>query len=284
MSHVPTAILASLSLAERPPQAAPRTSPTMSTHAHVDTCNPSGSCKPATANQPCDWRTSPELIGKTVYVLPLGTHTLDYPFACAPGIRGGNGSNPSEQTSNVCAGLCPAGFTCGGGADGVEPVAYPEAHYCPAGSSVALPCPAGTFGNASGLQSSRSATTVLSGISAALAFASQPHAAVGPSLPTRTWPLAMIARLALIRKRLARLPASPAGPARSALSARRRRCHAKRAPTPAPPTSRALGIARRPRLATMRQRAARSRYPAPLAHSSLRQRRGSALLARLASS
>ena len=211
---------------------------------NVDTCNPSGSCKPATANQPCDWRTSPELIGKTVYVLPLGTHTLDYPFACAPGIRGGNGSNPSEQTSNVCAGLCPAGFTCGGGADGVEPVACPEAHYCPAGSSVALPCPAGTFGNASGLQSSRSATTVLSGISAALAFASHPHAAVGPWLPTRTWSLATTARLAPFRKRLARLHASPAGPARSALLVRRRHCHAKRAPTPVPPTSRALMIAR----------------------------------------
>ena len=130
-----------------------RESCSMNTNDNVDTCNPSGSCKPTTANQPCDWRTSPELIGKFVYVLPLGTHTLDYPFACAPGIRGGNGSNPSEQTSNVCAGLCPAGFTCGGGADGVEPVACPEAHYCPAGSSVALPCPAGTFGNASGLQS-----------------------------------------------------------------------------------------------------------------------------------
>ena len=86
---------------------------------NIDTCNPSGSCKPATANQPCDWRTSPDLIGKTVYVLPLGKHNLDYPFVCAPGIRGGNGSDPSEQTSATCAGLCPAGFTCGGGEEGV---------------------------------------------------------------------------------------------------------------------------------------------------------------------
>ena len=122
---------------------------------NVNTCNPSGSCKLATANQPCNWRTSPDMIGKTVYVLPLGTHNLDYPFACAPGIRGGNGSNPSEQTSATCGGFCPAGFTCGGGAEGVEPVACPEAHYCPEGSSVALPCPAGTFGNASGLQAER---------------------------------------------------------------------------------------------------------------------------------
>ena len=119
---------------------------------NVDTCSPSsGSCLPTTANQPCDWRTSPDLIGKTVYVLPLGTSNLDYPFVCAPGIRGGNGSSPSEQTSATCAGFCPAGFTCGGGEGGVVPVACPEAHYCPEGSSVALPCPAGSYGAATGL-------------------------------------------------------------------------------------------------------------------------------------
>ena len=38
---------------------------------NVNPCNAStGSCMPVTANQPCDWRTSPELLGKTVYVLP----------------------------------------------------------------------------------------------------------------------------------------------------------------------------------------------------------------------
>ena len=119
---------------------------------NTDTCNPSGSCMPATANQPCEWRTSPHLIGKTVYVLPIGTLNMDYPFVCGPGIRGGNGLDSSEQSSATCAGFCPAGFTCSGGAEGVEPVACKEAHYCPEGSSVPLPCPAGTFGNASGLQ------------------------------------------------------------------------------------------------------------------------------------
>jgi len=130
---------------------------------NVDTCSKSGSCNPATANQPCDWRTSPELIGKTVYVLPLGTHNLDFPFVCAPGILGGNGSSASEQTSATCAGLCPAGFTCGGGQEGVEPVACPEAHYCPEGSSVALPCPAGSYGAASGLQAEQECTVCPAG-------------------------------------------------------------------------------------------------------------------------
>merc|ERR1740130_831077 len=129
---------------------------------NVNACSNSafeGPCwRPATANQPCDWRTSPDLIDETVYVLPLGTHNLDFPFVCAPGILGGNGSSASEQTSATCAGLCPAGFTCGGGEEGVEPVACPEAHYCPEGSSVALPCPAGSYGAASGLQAEQECT------------------------------------------------------------------------------------------------------------------------------
>ena len=76
---------------------------------NVNPCNASSgsSCSPATANQPCDWRTSPDMIGKTVYVLPLGTHSLDYPFVCAPGIRGGNGTNPSEQPAPFARDYAP---------------------------------------------------------------------------------------------------------------------------------------------------------------------------------
>ena len=49
---------------------------------NVDSCNvTSSSCQPTTFNQPCDWRNHPALLGKTVYVLPLGSHDLDYPFA-----------------------------------------------------------------------------------------------------------------------------------------------------------------------------------------------------------
>ena len=47
---------------------------------NVDSCNiTSSSCKPSTFNQPCDWQNNPALLGKTVYVLPLGSHNLDYP-------------------------------------------------------------------------------------------------------------------------------------------------------------------------------------------------------------
>ena len=108
---------------------------------NVDSCNSessAGSCAPTTFNQPCDWQNSPALLGETVYVLPLGSHDLDYPFACAAGVLGGNGSLTSQQTSAACAGLCPAGFTCGTEAT-VTPAACPKGRYCPKGTSVVCP-------------------------------------------------------------------------------------------------------------------------------------------------
>ena len=115
-------------------------------HDSVDSCKvaSSSSCQPTTFNQPCDWQNNPTLLGKTVYVLPLGPHDLDYPFACAAGVLGGNGTLTSQQTSAACAGLCPAGFTCGAEAT-VAPAVCPRGHYCPKGTSVALPCLPGSY-------------------------------------------------------------------------------------------------------------------------------------------
>eukprot|EP00964_Phaeocystis_antarctica_P004990 scaffold2717_cov67-Phaeocystis_antarctica.AAC.4 len=110
------------------------------------------SCAPVTFNQPCDWQNSPALLGKTVYVLPLGSHDLNYPFACAAGVLGGNGSRSNQQTSAMCAGLCPAGFTCGAEAT-VTPAACPKGHYCPKGTSVALPCLPGSYSGTTSLTS-----------------------------------------------------------------------------------------------------------------------------------
>ena len=125
---------------------------------NVNSCNPSGSCTPITFNQPCDWQNNPALLGKTVYVLPLGSHDQDYPFACAAGVLGGNGSLASQQTSATCAGLCPAGFTCGTEAT-VAPEACPKGHYCPGGTSDALPCPPGYFDYVGGLVADSYCTT-----------------------------------------------------------------------------------------------------------------------------
>jgi len=123
---------------------------------NVDSCidASSSSCQPTTFNQPCDWRSNPTLLGKTVYVLPLGPHNLDYPFACAAGVLGGNGSLTSQQTSAACAGLCPAGFTCGAEAT-AAPVVCPKSSWCAAGSSLPTACEAGKVGRSEGLTSAR---------------------------------------------------------------------------------------------------------------------------------
>ena len=121
---------------------------------NVDTCrgNEQGSkCMLATASQPCDWRKNPDLLGVTVYVLPLGAHDDALPTACSAGLLGGNGSDPQEQSSAVCAGACPAGFYCGTEAT-VEPTVCPKGHYCPEATSSPLPCNDGMYSNATGLK------------------------------------------------------------------------------------------------------------------------------------
>ena len=101
--------------------------------------------------QPCDWKTQPTLIGNTFQVLPHGALDVDYPIACAPGILGSKDS--SYQASIVCAGLCPAGMLCPAKAT-VTADSCVEGHFCPAGSAVALACPAGTYSLSRNLTSS----------------------------------------------------------------------------------------------------------------------------------
>ena len=126
---------------------------------NVDRCNPSSTsdCALVSERQSCDWRTSPQDLGKTAYVLTQGHYDQAYPFPCAAGLLGGSGSLASEQTTALCAGLCPAGFTCGTEAT-VVPAVCPPGHYCPAGSTVPLPCPAGRFNSANGSQSMEECT------------------------------------------------------------------------------------------------------------------------------
>ena len=130
-------------------------------------------CQPVLSIQPCDWQANPALLGETALVLPLGERNDDLPYACERGVLGGNGSLASEQTSAICAGLCPAGFTCGEAAT-VEPAICPKAHFCPEGTSVAQTCGKGTFSNATRLRSAAECTAVLSGY----------YATAGSTLPT----------------------------------------------------------------------------------------------------
>ena len=101
--------------------------------------------------QACNWREQPSLIGSKFLVLPHGALDVDYPIACAPGILGSNDS--SYQASIICAGLCPAGLLCPSKAT-VKADSCLEGHFCPAGSSVAFACPAGTYSPFQNLTSS----------------------------------------------------------------------------------------------------------------------------------
>ena len=65
-------------------------------------------CPLATESQACDWRNDPSLLGEVLYTLPLGSHNEDLPTPCSIGLRGGNGTDPSEQSSAKCAGFCRA--------------------------------------------------------------------------------------------------------------------------------------------------------------------------------
>ena len=105
----------------------------------------------------CDWKKDPSLLDKRVFVLPLGLHNMDYPFACGIGLLGGNGSLAEEQTSATCAGLCPAGFMCGAEAT-VAPTPCPVGHFCPEGTSIARPCLPGSYSSSTSLTSASECT------------------------------------------------------------------------------------------------------------------------------
>ena len=65
---------------------------------------------PITFYQPCDWDSSPDLVGETIWSLPHGAIDDDIPYPCGVGLIGGNGSSTHGQTSATCAGFCPDGL------------------------------------------------------------------------------------------------------------------------------------------------------------------------------
>ena len=111
-------------------------------------------CQPQLPVQPCDWRTSPQLLGYSVQAIPPGAlDEPEYPFTCAAGFFGS--SDVRSQTASTCAGPCPAGYACAS-AGTIEPILCPAGHVCPAGTAVPLPCLSGTFSDVSGVTSQAS--------------------------------------------------------------------------------------------------------------------------------
>ena len=120
-------------------------------------------CKAPIQVQPCAWQTDvcaneqPEcLLGKQVYLAPYSPIDNDFPNPCGIGYLGSNES--AYQTSVLCRGLCPAGRLCPQPAT-LHPQPCWRGHFCPEGSAVARPCPAGTFSNATDLASADECTS-----------------------------------------------------------------------------------------------------------------------------
>jgi hypothetical protein len=105
-------------------------------------------CPTRTLAQPCNWDTFPELLGESVYTLPIGLGVEEsFPFECGVGVHGG--AALADQASSECKGICPAGKFCPTKAT-IEPQTCPIGHYCPLGSAFPIPCPAGTVNPAPG--------------------------------------------------------------------------------------------------------------------------------------
>ena len=88
--------------------------------------------------------------GRPALALKGGTFYRDYPSACPAG-QYGDSEEIEQQSSSLCAGLCPAGTVCGETAT-VTPSVCELGGYCTKGSPAARPCPSGRFGNATALE------------------------------------------------------------------------------------------------------------------------------------
>lgn len=106
-------------------------------------------CRPA-ANifQECNWWDYPDLLG--VNFERMDAEDEDYPKSCGAGVLGSGLA--VYQMSPACQSPCPAGFICPTERT-TEPVPCTAGHYCPQGSSVAIPCATGTYSASTNISS-----------------------------------------------------------------------------------------------------------------------------------
>ena len=114
-----------------------------------------GDCPESTFVQPCDWEGEPSLLGQRLFTVPLLPIDETYPYECAPGVVGS--TDPEQQGSPLCGGLCPAGSLCPTSAN-LSPERCPPGSYCPLGSASPVSCPSQTYNSLAG---QRNATACL---------------------------------------------------------------------------------------------------------------------------
>ena len=134
-----------------------------------DHASGSQTCSLRSFIQPCDWESNPALLGQKIYTLPVGIPIDDaFPYPCAAGVLGS--ADAQHQTSPMCKGACPAGYSCPSEVT-LVPVICPAGYYCPAGSVRPVACPAGTSNGALGATSVSACIDVTQGYWAPVASA-----------------------------------------------------------------------------------------------------------------
>ena len=103
------------------------------------------------------------------------------PLVCAAGFVGG--VTIAQQSFASCAGRCPAGKLCPT-SPSLKPLDCPRGSYCPEGSIVGVPCPAGTYGDAINLQSTDQCTACPQGHECPLGSAVPSQCTPGSYAPT----------------------------------------------------------------------------------------------------
>ena len=106
--------------------------------------------------QSCPWNMhlvangfGEEILGLVLETLLPGVYDWpEWPVPCSPGLLGATADNVDDQTTLLCAGLCPAGFYCPAYAT-TEPRPCTPGHYCPKGASAPLPCTEGSSSRSS---------------------------------------------------------------------------------------------------------------------------------------
>lgn len=132
-----------------------------------------GACTDPLQHQPCDWRATPQLLGKWVQALPQSALDDDFPYPCAAGLLGSTGDDQGlGQRSSFCGGRSPAG-TYQPLEAGLTLLACRRGSYCPRGVADPLPCRSGTYSNWTNLESAGECITAEPGYFAPLGSISQ---------------------------------------------------------------------------------------------------------------
>ena len=126
----------------------------------------------------CPWQQYEVMSGLHLVEFASGaTDDGEFPYLCPPGSFG-EGLDVAIQSQPLCSGRCAAG-TYQSQAGQTSCLACNPGYYCPSGAAALIPCPAGYFSNATGLQSANQCTQTYPGYVARAGGTQQTPCAAG---------------------------------------------------------------------------------------------------------